>query len=264
VSGKICLVTGGSSGIGKAACQAFLSAGCTVYEFSRRQQGIDGVRHLSVDVTDASAVSAAVSRVLEEAGRIDILLNNAGFGISGAIEFTPIEEARRQMDVNFFGMVNVTQAVLPAMRAAGSGRIVNVSSVAAPAAIPFQAFYSCSKAAINDYSLALANEIRPFGITVCAVEPGDISTGFTAARRKNVEGDDIYGGRISRSVAGMEKDEANGMSSEKAGAKLAAIALRNNSKPVMALSFPYSVLCVLIKLLPVRLVNYLVGLLYAR
>jgi short-subunit dehydrogenase len=149
-------------------------------------------------------------------------------------------------------------------RERGSGRIVNVRSVAAPAAIPFQTFYSCSKAAINDYTLALANEVRPYGVTVCAVQPGDIRTGFTDARRKNPEGDDAYGGRIARSVAGMEKDERGGMAPEKAGAMIASVALRKNSKPVMALGFSYKFLCVLIKLLPVRLVNWLVGLLYAR
>lgn len=264
MSTRVCLVTGGSSGIGRAACESLLQAGCQVYEFSRRERSPEGVIHLSVDVTDPAAVEAGVEEVLRQAGRIDILINNAGFGISGAIEFTPPEEAKRQMEVNFFGMVHVTKAVIPAMRRQGSGRIVSVSSVAAPAAIPFQAFYSCSKSAINTYMLALANELRPFGITACAVEPGDICTGFTDARQKTIVGDDIYHGRIARSVAGMERDEQKGMTAEKAGAKLARIALRKNSKPVMALSFPYSVLCVLIKLLPVRLVNYLVGLLYAR
>lgn len=246
-------------------CQSLLERGCTVYEFSRRPGGApEGARHFSVDVTDEAAVNGAVARILEEAGHIDVLVNNAGFGISGAVEFTPLEEARRQMDVNFFGMVTVTRAVLGPMRKRGSGRIVNVSSVAAPAAIPFQTFYSCSKAAINDYTLALANEVRPYGVTVCAVQPGDIRTGFTDARRKNPEGDEAYGGRIARSVAGMEKDERGGMAPEKAGAMIASVALRKNSKPVMALGFSYKFLCVLIKLLPVRLVNWLVGLLYAK
>ena len=223
---KICLVTGGSSGIGRAVCQCLLDRGCTVYEFSRREAGgPDGVRHFSVDVTDENAVTAAVNRILDEVGHIDVLVNNAGFGISGAVEFTPMEEARRQMDVNFFGMATVTRAVLGSMRRRACGRIVNVSSVAAPAAIPFQTFYSCSKAAINDYSLALANEVRPYGVTVCAVQPGDIRTGFTDARRKNPEGDDAYGGRIARSVAGMEKDERGGMAPEKAGRMIASIAM---------------------------------------
>ena len=129
----------------------------------------------------------------------------------------PAQEARRQFDVNFFGMVNMNRAVLPIMRQQGGGRIVNMSSVAAPIAIPFQAYYSASKAAVRTYSLALASEVRPFGIEVCVIMPGDIATGFTAARRKSCDGDVVYHGRIARSVAVMEHDEQTGMSAEYAG-----------------------------------------------
>lgn len=156
-----------------------------MYELSRRAENAEpGVTHLQADVTDEAQVNAAVAEILRREGRIDILINNAGFGISGAIEFTPAQEARRQFDVNFFGMVNMNRAVLPIMRQQGSGRIVNMSSVAAPIAIPFQAYYSASKAAVRTYSLALASEVRPFGVEVCVIMPGDIATGFTAARRK--------------------------------------------------------------------------------
>ena len=110
---------------------------------------------------------------------IDVLINNAGFGISGAVEFTGTEEAQRQLDVNFFGMVRMNRQVLPVMRKQGYGRIVNLSSVAGAIPIPFQTYYSASKAAINSYTMALANEVKPFGIQVCCVQPGDIRTGFT-------------------------------------------------------------------------------------
>ena len=209
------MVTGGSSGIGKCTADALLLRGCRVYTLSRRVPPQGGkARHICADVTDEAQVRRAVEQILKEEKRIDILVNCAGFGISGAVEFTRPEDARRQMDVNFFGTVQVTGAVLPQMRRQGGGRIVNVSSVAAPAAIPFQTFYSASKAAINAYTCALANEVRPYGVTVTAVQPGDIRTGFTAARDKSVEGDEAYGGRISRSVATMERDEANGMAPE--------------------------------------------------
>ena len=118
-------------------------------------------------------------------------------------------------------MVSATKAALPLMRAQGGGRIVNISSVAAPLAIPFQAWYSVSKAAVNAYTLALFNEVKQFGISVCAVMPGDIRTGFTSAREKSHAGDDVYKGRIARSVAKMEKDEENGMAPEVAGRFLA-------------------------------------------
>ncbi len=195
---------------------------------------------------------------------IDVLINNAGFGISGAVEFTEAEDAKRQMEVNFFGMVNVCRAVLPLMREAGGGRIVNLSSVAGVIPIPFQTYYSASKAAINAYTMALANEVRPFGIRVCAVLPGDIRTGFTAARQKSRAGDDIYGGRIGRSVAGMEHDERNGMRPETAGAYIASVATRRAVKPLRAIGAQYKLFCVLAKLLPVRVLNWLVGLIYAK
>ena len=130
MSGKVCVVTGGSSGIGRCTAAAMRARGFAVYELSRREVPAEGVVHLTADVTDEAAVDAAIARVLECEGRIDVLINNAGFGISGAVEFTEAADARRQIDVNFFGMVNVCRAVLPVMRGQGHGRIVNLSSVA--------------------------------------------------------------------------------------------------------------------------------------
>ena len=204
---RTALVTGGSSGIGRCTAAALSKAGYIVYEFSRRDVPVEGVRHMRVDVTDEASVQAAVEQILRERGSIDILVNCAGFGISGAVEFTELKQAKAQFDVNFFGTVNVSRAVLPSMRRQHSGHIVNISSVAAVAHIPFQAFYSASKAAVSSYSCALDNEVSPYGVRVTAVELGDIHTGFTQARQKTVLGDDEYGGRISHSVSQMEKDE---------------------------------------------------------
>lgn len=260
---KIAIVTGGSSGIGLETARALAAAGCRVFELSRRDFACEGVTHLSADVTDEATVRSVVEEVVMETGRVDILVNCAGFGISGAVEFTELADAKRQMDVNFFGTVNATKAVLGHMRRAGSGRIVCVSSVAAPAAIPFQAFYSASKAAINDYACALANEVRPYGVSVCAVMPGDIRTGFTAARKKSAVGDEAYGGRISKSVAKMEHDEQNGMSPEAAGAYIAKIALKKRVKPLYAIGFSYQCVCFLCDALPCRFRNWAIGKLYA-
>ena len=262
---SVAVITGGSSGIGLNAARALRERGLNVYELSRRAENAEpGVTHLQADVTDETQVNAAVAEILRREGRIDILINNAGFGISGAIEFTPPQEARRQFDVNFFGMVNMNRAVLPVMRQQGGGRIVNMSSVAAPIAIPFQAYYSASKAAVRTYSLALASEVRPFGIEVCVIMPGDIATGFTAARQKNPMGDDVYGGRIARSVADMEKDEQNGMTPEQAGAFVAHTAMRKSCKPIRTIGLQYKFFHVLSRILPCRLLNWLVGLLYAK
>lgn len=262
-TGPVAVVTGGSSGIGKCTAEALAAAGYRVYDFSRHNAGTAGVLHIQTDVTDEWMVQQSVAQVLEQAGKIDVLINCAGFGISGAVEFTESAEARRQFDVNFFGMVTVTRAVLPAMRNAGRGRIINISSVAAVAAIPFQTFYSASKAAINTYTCALANEVRPYGVTVTAVQPGDICTGFTGARVKLAQGDEVYGGRISRSVAKMEKDEHNGMNPAAAGAYICRIAQKRRVKPLYAIGFPYKCVCILCKLLPCAVLNRLIGMIYA-
>lgn len=261
---KIAIVTGGTSGIGKATAEALIKNGFIVYEFSRRENGIEGMNHLSVDITDENSVREAVKHVYEKEKRIDLLVNNAGFGISGAIEFTETEAAKRLFDVNFFGAVNVSREVLPIMRRQNCGRIINVSSVAAPVAIPFQAFYSATKAAINKYTLALANEVRPYGISVCAVQPGDIKTGFTGAREKVIIGDDVYGGRIGRSVAQMEKDEQNGMAPETIGNFIAKIASKKSIKPIYTVGFSYKLICALVKILPDSIQNYIVGKIYAK
>lgn len=264
MSGKVCLITGGTSGIGRCTAAAMKERGYTVYELSRRETGVEGFFHIPTDVTDEAMDNAAVEEVLRHEDHIDVLINNAGFGVSGAVEFTALADAKRQLEVNFFGMVNVCHAVLPVMRRAGRGRIVNLSSVAGAIPIPFQTYYSVSKAAINSYTMALANEVRPFGIQVCAVMPGDIRTGFTAARQKSQLGDDVYGGRISRSVAGMEHDEQTGMAPETAGAYIASVATRRSVKPLRSIGLQYKFFCVLAKLLPVRTLNWLVGKIYAK
>lgn len=261
---KVAVVTGGSSGIGLATAEALVTCGCKVYELSRRAFSHSEIIHLSVDVTSEPAVNAAVLEIADREGRIDILVNCAGFGISGAVEFTELSEAKAQFDVNFFGMVNANKAVLPVMRRQGSGRIVNISSVAAVAHIPFQTYYSATKAAIESYTCALANEVRPFGISVTAAQPGDIRTGFTAARRKSFTGDDVYDGRIRRSVSGMERDEEKGMDPKVAGKCVAKIVLKKRVKPVYTVGVGYKCLSLLCKLLPCGLRNWIVGMLYAR
>lgn len=261
---KTVIITGANSGIGKSTALALVARGCKVYDFSRRSIPCEGVIHIGCDVTDEAAVKKAVDTVLSESGRVDILINSAGFGISGAVEFTALESAKKQFDVNFFGTVNVTKAVLPIMREQKSGRIVNISSVAAVAHIPFQTYYSATKAAIESYTCCLANEVRPFGISVTSVQPGDISTGFTDARDKSYDGDDVYGGRISRSVAGMEKDERKGMSPDVAGRDIADISLKKSVKPIYAIGMSYKAVSTLCKVFPCGVRNRIIGSLYAK
>ena len=261
---KVVIITGGTSGIGLAAAKRLRAAGCKVYDFSRRAAP-ELPDHLSVDVTDESAVRAAVNAVHGAEGHIDLLINNAGSGISGAVEFTESADAHRLMEVNLFGMDNMIRAVLPYMRQAGHGRIVNISSVAGVFAIPFQAWYSISKASVRAMTMALANEVAPFGIEVCDIMPGDIKTGFTAARQKSEAGDDAYQGRIARSVARMERDEQNGMSPDAAARTIARVALKKGRvKPHYTIGLSYKCLVFLDRLLPCRAVRYLLYQLYAK
>ena len=248
--GQVAIVTGGSSGIGAAAAAYLAAHGCTVYEFSRHEKGgCASVRHVTADVTDEASVAAAVQAVLAAEGRIDILLNNAGFGISGAAEFTSVEEAQRQLEVNFWGMVRVTRAVLPVMRAQRGGRIVNTSSVAAVTPIPFQTYYSVSKAAINSFTMSVGNEVRPYGIRISAVMPGDTRTGFTDAR--------------ARSFAKMEKDERSGAAASVVGAALARAALSKSRRVFYTVGFVYQLVIFLMRLLPSTAANAILGKMYA-
>lgn len=260
---EIAIVTGGSSGIGRETALALAAQGCRVYELSRRDTAVSGVTHIPCDVSDEAQFRAAVQTVLDAEGHVDILINNAGFGISGAAEFTDNTDAKRLLDVNLFGMVNGCKAVIPIMRAQGRGRIVNLSSVAAPIAIPFQVWYSVSKAAVSTYTAAVQNEVRPFGISMTAILPGDIRTGFTVAREKSPAGDDIYSGRISRSVAVMEHDEQTGMEPAFAGRYIAHIALKKRVKPEYAIGFKYKLIVVLARLIPNGPKNRIIGKLYA-
>ncbi len=253
---KVAIVTGGTSGIGLAAVNALKQRGCTVYALSRHGD-------IPCDVADEESAKAALQQVLEKEGRIDILVNCAGFGISGAAELTPLDMAKKQLDVNLFGTANMVNAVIPAMRKQGGGRIVNTGSVAGFVPIPFQAWYSASKAAIESYTMAMGNELRPFHITLTAVLPGDTKTGFTAARNKIDDPENLYAGRVARSVSRMERDEQNGVPAQRVGDLIARAALKKQVRPFYIPGLAYNLINVLMRLLPSGLANRLIGLLYA-
>lgn len=246
---KILMLTGGSSGIGEITARMFAASGYKVYELSRHGKDHGNITHIDCDITDRCACNDAVKAVIEESGRIDVLINNAGMGISGAIEFTDINEAKRQFDVNFFGAVNVTQAVIPYMRTAKEGRIIFVSSLAAEFPIPFQGFYSASKAAVNCMACALRNELEPFGISVSCMLPGDVKTNFTSARAKSSAGSDVYT-RMNRAVETMEHDEQHGISSGQIARKLLKMARVKKPGVYYTTGLKYHAIILLNKLLP--------------
>jgi NAD(P)-dependent dehydrogenase (short-subunit alcohol dehydrogenase family) len=180
---KVILVTGASSGIGYDAAGAFARQGYRVYAAARRVERMEplkalGVVPLRMDVTDEASLEAGVRTVLEAEGRIDALVNNAGYGYFGAIENVPLEEARRQLEVNVFGLARLCQLVIPSMREQGSGRIVNISSVAGKTVLYFGGWYHVSKFSVEALSDALRMELKPFGIDVSMIEPGGIKTNW--------------------------------------------------------------------------------------
>lgn len=256
------MITGASSGIGLAAARLFRDKGDKVYSISRRVCPEDGIISIQCDITDEDAVNSAICRIINDCHKIDVLICNAGFGISGTVEFTEIADAKKQFDVNFWGVVRCIRAALPQMRKQKSGRIIITSSVAGAIAIPFQSYYSATKASLNSLVLATNNEVRDYGIKLCAVMPGDIKTGFTVARNKLSAGEENYTA-LKKSVASMERDEQNGMSPICIAKKMYSLSTNGNPKPLSSVGIKYQACCLLIKLLPIRIANWIVGKMYA-
>lgn len=211
----VVLVTGASSGIGAAAAGLLASLGHTVVGASRSGRVPPGVTGLELDVDEDASVAAGVERVLAEHGRLDVLVNSAGYGLSGPVESTTLDEARAQIETNFWGTVRVTLAALPALREAASGLIVNVSSLAGVFAIPFQGYYTASKFALEGWSESLAYEVAPFGVHVTLVQPGNIRSGFTGGRREAAASHEPpYGEAHRRALEIMVRDELSAVGPE--------------------------------------------------
>lgn len=192
MSEKVALVTGASSGIGEVTARKLQELGYMVYGAARRvdrMQGLEsaGMHTLAMDVTDDASVTAAVEQIIAETGRIDVLVNNAGYGSYGSIEDTPLDEARHQFEVNIFGAMNLTQKVLPHMRAQRSGTIINISSMGGKMYTPLGGWYHATKFALEALSDSLRMEVEPFGIDVVIIEPGGIATEWGGIAADNVE-----------------------------------------------------------------------------
>ncbi|RKR83384.1 short-subunit dehydrogenase [Mucilaginibacter gracilis] len=214
---KVALITGASSGMGKATANILYSQGYTVYGAARRTDEMNdlkakGMGIVSLDLTNDSSIMEAVNTILEKEGRIDILVNNAGYGSYGAVEDVPLDEARRQFEVNLFGMARLTQLVLPTMRAQKSGRIVNISSMGGKIYTPMGAWYHATKHAVEGWSDCLRLELKEFGIDVVVVEPGIIKTPWGAIATENLRktsGSGAYASLANKIAANFEQMNAS-------------------------------------------------------
>ncbi|BAU31165.1 oxidoreductase [Microcella alkaliphila] len=210
---RVALVTGASSGIGEATVERLLAQGFIVYAGARRIERMSGIEQrgahtLSLDVTDDASMTDAVAQILQERNRIDVLVNNAGYGSYGSVEEVPLEEARRQFEVNVFGLARLTQLVLPAMRERRSGRIINVSSIGGRIYEPLGAWYHATKFAVEGMSDSLRLEVAPFGIDVTIIQPGPIRTEWNTIARDSmvtVSGKGPYADIARRMRATYEK-----------------------------------------------------------
>ena len=260
---QVVIITGASSGIGYDLAKKLVSKDYIVYGISRSSFELNGVKHLKGDVTNEEQINELINGVIEKEGKIDILINNAGMGISGSIEASKLEDVKKIFDVNFNGAFITIKAVLPHMRKQSFGKIINIGSVASEFAIPFQAFYSATKAALKTFGEALDNEVSPYGINVCTILPGDIKTNFTKNRNKNIGELKVYENRVSKSIGVMEKDEQKGMPVSYSSKVIYRVIKKKKMPLTKTIGNEYKVLIFLKRLLPLKLINKIVGNIYA-
>jgi NAD(P)-dependent dehydrogenase (short-subunit alcohol dehydrogenase family) len=215
---QVVLITGASSGIGMATARLLQEGGYQVYATARQVEkmkslGQAGVRLLAMDVTREESMASAVRTILDEAGRIDVLVNNAGYGSYGALEDVPMSEARYQFEVNIFGLARLIQLVLPAMRRQQSGKIINVSSIGGRIGEPHGAWYHATKFALEGLSDSLRMELRQFGIPVVVIQPGAVKTEWNGIARQNllkVSGHTVYRGLVQKHSRLLENADRRG------------------------------------------------------
>lgn len=258
----VILITGITSGFGRAMARQLSLDGHKVYGTYRRDSDpLPGVTYIRADVQDQESLKNAVAQVVEAEGRIDTLISNAGMGIGGPLEFTSIEDAQRQMDVNFMGMVRLVSLVVPIMRQQRHGHIICVSSIGGLMGLPYQGMYSASKFAIEGYCESLRLEVRQFGIHVTVINPGDFSTGFTAQRNKvsNPEAMAAYPG-YAQSMQSIEHDENSGLKPERLARRISRIVRKRHPRNRYIIATLVQKASVLLKaILPARWFDSILG-----
>lgn len=258
ITQKIIVITGGTSGIGKKLVE-FYSRENTVINLSR--SCVDDEHNIKCDVSDLDDVKNAFALIKERFGRIDLLVNNAGYGVSGAVEHLTDEQVEHQFSVNFMGVYRCCKYALPLMDK--GAKIVNISSACAIFPLPFRSMYCASKAAVSMLSHALREEVRPYGISVTAICPGDIKTEFTKNRVKNFDTSERYGERIRKADEHISKREHKRMSVDYASKKIISIVNKKRFKPFYIVGKKYKLLYTLYRVFPLSLILSATGRMFA-
>ena len=241
---KVVVITGVSSGIGKDTAAVFLRRGWTVVGLSRTPLDDSYV----CDVTDSKRVQEVFDDIYQKYGRIDVLINNAGFGISGATELLPDEEIKKEYDVNVLGVINCYKSAVKYMKK--GAKIINIASACALFPLPYRSLYCSSKAAVNQLSLSLNMECKPFGVEVISVCPGDTKTNFTKNRVKVFDTNDRYGDRIKNAADSIDTRQDKRMPVSVVSKKLYKIATKRRNKPMIIIGAKYKLLYFAMRFMP--------------
>jgi short-subunit dehydrogenase len=269
----VVIITGASSGIGKYLGSFLAEQGYKVYGTSRHPEHDKSVsdnedvffKVIKLDITDEKSVDAAINDVIIKEGKIDILINNAGSGLAGAIEDTSLDEMKRQFDVGLFGVHSMCRKVLPFMRSQGKGLIINIGSVAGLISLPFQSMYSSSKFALEAYTESLRIELKPHGIRATVVEPGDTKTSFSKNRlfsEQSKSVDSAYFDRFKKSIAVMENDEANAPGPQKVVKAIYSIINKKNPPVRKTIGVANIIFAILRRILPSSIGEFIVSKIY--
>ena len=248
---KIVVITGATSGLGKKLKEMFVNDNNIVFSISRTETISD--TSYKCDISNLTEIEAAFDHIKEKYGKIDILINNAGYGISGATELISDEMTKKLFDVNFFGAINCMRYALPLMNK--NSKIFNISSACAIFPLPYRTLYCASKSGLDMLSQSVAMELNPYGIKVVSICPGDIKTNFSPNRIKTFETNEKYENRIQNATSKIDNREHKRMSVDYAGKKIYKICIKKYPKPRYIIGFKYKLFYIAQKIVPIRIFN---------
>lgn len=265
LQGKVAVITGASGGIGQAIAKSLHDLGVRVYNISRKEcSNPEFAGDYNADVNDSEKIEGILSEIHQKEGKIDIFINNAGFGIGGAVEFASKESIYKQVETNLSAVINLSRIAIKYLKET-KGNLINICSVGGIIPLPYQASYSATKAGVDVFSRALANEVRELGIKVTSILPGDTKTGFTQARTiENQCSDEKEREKIAKSIAKFEKDEEKGKSPDTV-AKVAVKVLKKKRPPLrVTVGFGYKAIVFLPRLVSTKFANWIIRKLYCK